>query len=112
MKCLNCKELKCGEKFENKSECLGAKEKINCSCRCQPAKVKRFGVLSAITGLLFSKAVPADARISEVMTPIQAIVAAECINVEVSVTDAVLTAAIGKRREAYMYIYVFLFNIP
>lgn len=52
MKCTACEKNKCKGKYENRDECLGEKEGIECSCYCKRTKdeVIFSSILSIATG--------------------------------------------------------------
>lgn len=42
MKCSACKKKACNWKYENRDDCLGKKEGIECSCTCQVSDLETF----------------------------------------------------------------------
>lgn len=106
----------CEGKFENKDKCLGVKENIECTCRCQVSKSELIrtsalsigaGVAAAaggvaltiMTGGLFavvSGAAIVGAGSSMIMNPIQKAISGERMSLKDSATDIALGATIGK----------------
>lgn len=127
MKCSACQENVCEGKFENRDKCLGVKEKLECTCRCQVSKAELIrtsamsigagvamaagGVaLTVMTGGLFaivSGAAIVGAGSSMVMTPIQKAISGECMTLKDSATDVALGATIGKHRSVFCYYLLF-----
>jgi hypothetical protein len=116
MKCSACENKKCGRKYENRHECVGEKEGIECSCSCQVSLVEEItasaaslgsGIVAAGAGValtimtggwfgVIAGASMIGAGSTLVMNPFQRKITGERMTARDTVQDVALGATIGR----------------